>query len=154
MFNFSWILDERLAGGSRPGWLGDLRGDLGYIHQQGVRAIVGFVEPGVTMDYAAVPGIEFECLVLEVEDHTAPSRAIIDQGLVFIDTCVGRDLPVMVHCLAGIGRTGTLLACYLAREQRLDGGTAIRRLRALRPNSVETPDQEAMVRSFAASLRA
>jgi len=149
VFNFSWVLERRLAGSGRPGWPGDLVTDLRFLHDQGIRAIVGFVEDGVTMDYGAAPGIEFEALVFEVDDHTAPALDVLDEGIAFIDRCLAADLPVAVHCLAGIGRTGTLLACYLARRDDTSGDAAIRQLRELRPASIETPDQEARVREYA-----
>jgi len=153
MINFSWVVPEQLAGGSRPGWLGEPRQDLEFLWARGVRAIIGFTEPGVALDYAAAPDVEFETLVFEVEDHTAPPPEVLGQGLAFIDSCRSRGLPVLVHCLAGIGRTGTLLACFLARAEGLDGDGALARLRALRPHSVETLEQEDAVRRFASSPR-
>ena len=149
MLNFSWVEEGQLAGSARPGWMGDLATDLLLLHTAGVRAIVGFLEPGTTLDYTAHPAVTFETLVLEVEDHTAPPLEAIERGLAFIDDCLARGQPVVVHCLAGIGRTGTLLACYLARAHGLDGEAAIQRLRAVRPLSLETPAQAALVRQFA-----
>ena len=150
VLNFSWVIPLRLAGGARPGWLGDLRVDLEFLWEQGVRGIVGFVDPGTTMDYSGAPGCVFEILRLQVEDHTAPPPEVLGQGIDFIERCRKQELPVLVHCLAGIGRTGTLLACYLARAQGLDGADALARLRVLRPNSVETREQEAAVLHFTA----
>jgi atypical dual specificity phosphatase len=59
---------------------------------------------------------------------------------------------VAVHCGGGLGRTGTLLACYLVSAEGLPADAAIARVRAARPGSVETEDQEQAVRRYAERL--
>jgi hypothetical protein len=57
---------------------------------------------------------------------------------------------VEVGCLGGLGRTGTVLAC-MAVLAGVDAEDAVAWVRAnYRIGAVETPDQEAWVRSFAA----
>ncbi|KAF1465204.1 Dual specificity protein phosphatase 23, partial [Megadyptes antipodes antipodes] len=50
--------------------------------------------------------------------------------------------------MLGHGRTGTMLACYLAKVQKMSGGDAIREIRRLRPGSIETWEQEQAVIQF------
>ncbi|MGH7754058.1 MAG: protein-tyrosine phosphatase family protein [Gemmatimonadales bacterium] len=54
---------------------------------------------------------------------------------------------VMVHCAAGQGRTGTVLACALV-HRGLSAEEAIRTVRRLRPPSIDTDAQEAFVHTF------
>ncbi|KAM6925373.1 protein tyrosine phosphatase domain-containing protein 1 [Xenentodon cancila] len=55
---------------------------------------------------------------------------------------------VAVHCHAGLGRTGVLLACFLAYATRMTANQAILYVRAKRPNSIQTRGQLRCVREF------
>ncbi|XP_061908729.1 protein tyrosine phosphatase domain-containing protein 1 [Entelurus aequoreus] len=55
---------------------------------------------------------------------------------------------VSVHCHAGLGRTGMLLACFLAYTTRMTANQAILYVRAKRPGSIQTRGQLSCVRDF------
>ncbi|KAJ8385323.1 hypothetical protein AAFF_G00190390 [Aldrovandia affinis] len=57
-----------------------------------------------------------------------------------------------IHCHAGLGRTGVLLACYLVFNTRMSADQAILFVRAKRPNSIQTRGQLLCVREFAQFL--
>ncbi len=82
---------------------------------------------------------------LPVRDFTAPSLGQIECGVDTIFGTLAAGEAAAVHCGGGLGRTGTLLACYLASSEGLGAAEAIRRVRALRPGSVETLAQAAAV---------
>jgi len=61
---------------------------------------------------------------------------------------------VLVHCLAGQGRTGTLLASSLMARHGLGAESAIAEIRRLRPASVESVAQEDALAELEAGLAA
>lgn len=57
-------------------------------------------------------------------------------------------LNLDIHCHAGLGRTGLFAACLARRQLGLQGTEAIRWIRALVPGSVESDEQERVIRAF------
>ena len=67
----------------------------------------------------------------------------------FVDEALSLGESVVVHCAAGYGRTGTMLACYLVHKGY--GPTeAINEVRRKRPGSIETKEQENAIYEYSA----
>ncbi|CAJ1059532.1 dual specificity protein phosphatase CDC14AB isoform X1 [Xyrichtys novacula] len=71
-------------------------------------------------------------------DGSTPSDIITRR---FLHICESTDGAVAVHCKAGLGRTGTLIGCYLMKHYRFTAGEAIAWIRMCRPGSVIGPQQ-------------
>jgi atypical dual specificity phosphatase len=56
-------------------------------------------------------------------------------------------MGVAIHCAAGLGRTGVVVACFFI-DKGLNAKNAIARVRRLRPGSIETEEQEEAVDEF------
>ena len=64
---------------------------------------------------------------------------------------VSAGRPVGVSCGAGLGRTGTILACYLV-SQCFSAEEAINKVRVRRPGSIETREQEDAILAYAKTV--
>ncbi|KAM8875750.1 dual specificity protein phosphatase CDC14AB isoform 2-T2 [Spinachia spinachia] len=71
-------------------------------------------------------------------DGSTPSDLITRR---FLHICESTDGAVAVHCKAGLGRTGSLIGCYLMKHYRFTAGEAIAWIRVCRPGSVIGPQQ-------------
>jgi atypical dual specificity phosphatase len=143
--NFSWLLPDLLAGCGRP------RGPeaVAYLAQSGVRRLVTLTEDPLPPEWLVAAGVEG--LHVPVADFGAPTAAQLADAVDALQASIEAGEPAAVHCAAGMGRTGTVLAALLVRR----GATpddAIAEVRRLRPGSIETPAQVAAVRDYAASL--
>ena len=142
--NFSWVVPGKLAGCMGPVF----REELLYLQRQGIGAIV-------RMERQTISGevIGLVDMAEYVPDFHPPTPGQIDHILDFIHRQIEGGIPVAVSCQAGLGRTGTVLACYLVHEG-YSAGAALERVRSLRPRSVEGTLQQDFVYSYEERLRA
>ena len=138
----NWLYPDRLLACAYP-WRPDGLADLA---EQGISVVVNLHERGHDPERLARLGLTE--VHLPVPDFTAPTADQLVRGVHAINRGLLAGKRVAVHCAAGLGRTGTLLACYLV-STGLDPETAIARIRAVRPGSVETAEQQAAIKAFA-----
>ena len=87
---------------------------------------------------------------LPVRDFTAPTADQLESGVNAIVSALESGGRVAVHCGGGLGRTGTLVACYLV-QKGVDPEAAIAQVRTARPGSIETSEQLASVHAYASA---
>jgi len=156
---FYWLIDGALAGCGRPGgWrrnaaaddpalLAALDADLAKLRDEGIEAVLTLTETPLAAEVLTRHGLESRHI--PIDDMRAPTPEQFRQALAFIDQQRALGRRVVVHCLVGQGRTGSILAAYLIRGG-LDAPAALRQLRAVCPGAVENREQEQALADFAA----
>ena len=139
--NFSWLVEHKLAAMSYP----ESEDAFTLLWRMGIRALINLTEEPLPGEILRKVGILTEHI--PVVDFTAPTLKQVEQAIMMIHFYMERNMPVAVHCLAGFGRTGTILACYLVGEGK-SADEAITAIRRWRPGSIETLDQEAVIHEY------
>ena len=135
--NFSWLISNKLAASGMPTSLDELQ----WIRKQGVKSIITMTEHPLPESW--IKNVRY--LHVPTEDLSAPDMDKINETVDFIQERIKNDEPIMVHCAAGIGRTGTILACYLIKYHNLSAKNAIEKIRKERPGSIQSESQEIAV---------
>lgn len=139
---FTWIDKARLAAMGRPTTLQELE----WLRGQGVEIVVSLTEDRLRRDWVNEAGL---MVVHEpVPDMEPPEQEQLDRCVSVIGRAHEKQLAVAVHCGAGLGRTGVILACHFVHEG-MSAQNAIARVRRLRPGSIETDEQAEAVVEFA-----
>jgi atypical dual specificity phosphatase len=138
---FSWIDKPLLAAMGRP----DTQEELAWLREQGIEVLLSLTEDPPPRNWINEAGLLL--VHVPVVDMEAPTQDQIDQCLSAITRAHARQMGVGVHCGAGLGRTGVILACYVVTTD-MTAKNAIARVRRLRPGSIETDDQADAVVEF------
>ena len=143
---FVWIEKGKLAGSGYPA----SRNQVEWLTRAGVRSILSLTEQ--PLPAAWTEGLDITTGHVSMADHQPPSVEAMGEGVSFIEGELAAGRPVLVHCLAGEGRTGCVLAAYLVRTGGVGAEEAIAALRKLKPEFVERR-QERAVREFASEQK-
>jgi protein tyrosine phosphatase len=118
------------------------------LKHDGYRSIVALtIESNTDAPYANAAGLNYKRIPLF--DNSHPSNAQVKEFLDFVANPANQ--PVYVHCLAGIGRTGTMVAAY---EMAVQGKSAGRVLAESRKYGRFKPNQRRFIRQLWRDLRA
>ncbi|HEY0605716.1 MAG TPA: dual specificity protein phosphatase family protein [Herpetosiphonaceae bacterium] len=141
-----WVLPGRLLAGESPGAVDRAVATrkLRRVLAARVTLFIDLTEPGeygvpsyATLLPLVAPDAAITHVAMPIRDQDVPTPAAMRATLNLLDAALAREQCVYVHCRGGIGRTGTVIGCYLVRHG-LAGPAALNRLAQLR---LPTPDR-------------
>lgn len=146
---FHWLVPGKLAGCPKPGVVAPLDHDLALLKGMGITLLINLTEHAPNADALARHGLK--SFHMRVEDRHAPPLLWAKLLLAKMATFMRNGEVLAVHCLAGLGRTGTILCAWLVREG-LTADEALRRLRTIDAGFVQTREQENLLHELETNL--
>lgn len=140
---FSWIDRPYLAAFGRPQDLEEHR----WLREQGIQLLITLTETPPRRDWLDEAGLL--SLHVPIPDFHAPTLEQIEHCISAIARAREQQMGVGIHCHAGLGRTGTMVAAYFV-SAGLTADQAVDLVRTMRPGSIESDVQIEAVAEYAA----
>ncbi|WP_372985976.1 ATP-binding cassette domain-containing protein [Marinobacter sp.] len=146
---FLWLKKGQLAGMSSPGLLDDLEDDLRALQRVGVTTLISLTE--TLPETTRLSGIGVESIWCPFRDMAAPAITQAVGLCKQIQEITNSGGIVAIHCGAGLGRTGTILAAYLIWEGK-EALDALETVRQMEPGWVQSEVQAEFLERYARFL--
>lgn len=136
-----WVIPEKFLAGEYPGSTDErmMEHKIKRLLGIGVNHIIDLTQENEARPYfptiseeASQLGIDFTYERRPIIDFYIPNEAEMKETLDALDQALNNHKVVYVHCMGGIGRTGTVVGCYLVRhgmraEEALETITRLRK---------------------------
>ena len=135
--------EQTVFGAERPGYSAEsvapnaVEEWIDFMRDHGIRRVccllpqaqLTFYKDDLLDSYAKSFGTDNICHVPVTDFHLVSASDLETKILPFLRDSDHRGLPVVVHCSGGSGRTGHILAAWLARERHLSAEDALATVR-------------------------
>jgi atypical dual specificity phosphatase len=150
--NFNWAIEGLLAGMAHPGSsFSDPIDDLKELKAMGFSVLVTLTESPLPFDVVMRSGLA--PVHIPIVDFKTPTIEQVEGFCGLVDRMRDQSKMVAVHCYAGLGRTGTMLAAYLIHREGLGAVQAMERLRRINAGYVQSETQEAFLHEWAENVK-
>ncbi len=167
-----WVLPGRFLAGRIPSSskIEKIRADVEGLVKLGVSCVINLTEKGemtyenkILNDYEVIlqevakeNNHQIEVVRMSIKDLSIPTNDYMKQILDKIDQLLAEKKVFYVHCWGGIGRTGTVVGCFLRRHNHVAADKILDMIAYLKrttdlvnKNSPETPEQRDFVVNYA-----
>ncbi|PJZ78290.1 isochorismatase family protein [Leptospira neocaledonica] len=136
----------------------DLEEDIQTIKEENMNTVVSLLTGNEYQEYG-VPDLKteyykngLEPILFPILDQRIPDRMSLEDLLNRMDSVLSEKKNVLIHCVGGLGRSGTVAGAYLIRKLGYSADQAIRTVRSARSErAIESREQEEFLRRFASS---
>jgi protein-tyrosine phosphatase len=163
-----WVVPDLLLAGAYPGNPDPVehRQKVQSLVAAGIRVFVNLMEKDET-NYAGEAFVpyqdlaqqfcpEVECVRHPIHDLSVPTTAEMRTILDAVDSAINNGNAAYVHCWGGVGRTGTVVGCWLMRHRLAEPSNVLDVLMQIRQQdgksrqrmSPETAPQQRFVKSW------
>lgn len=142
---FDWLIPGQLGGSPMPGIVDDIDRDLDALERVGLSTLITLTEK--TLPEPKLRARRIEPIHFPIVDMEAPELVAAADLCRLVEVRLDDGKVVVMHCKAGVGRTGTMLASYLIWK----GATAreaLARVRGVNPRWVQSTQQEEFLEEF------
>ncbi|MHA2036997.1 MAG: phosphatase domain-containing putative toxin [Promethearchaeota archaeon] len=138
---FSWIIKGKMA----ASWWPDAE-LYEKFRKEGIKGIINCSEFDNKSD---IPS-DFKYFHINIPDYGTPTDSQLDKFLEFTSKFKVMKEPIVIHCVAGCGRTGIMIVAWAAFNNYIPKGLdPVKWVRNLRPCSLETKEQMELARKIA-----
>lgn len=158
--NMSWIIPGKVAGSSMPKREEQIKG----FEEFGITTVINMMDEN-EVKLSIYKNSPISHHIFGIPNRTAPSIQMMDTIMNIMEDTVGLGGSVLIHCGGGVGRAGTVLACYIlkhgitgklnrnfATQLTYNATSCVEELRKLRPKSIESDEQEKGISDYNSHL--
>ncbi len=147
---FYWIRNGLLGGMMKPGLLDNIERDYLALNQLKVKNIISLLEQPIDLERAN--DFNLHATHFPINDMHCPELQATDKMCAWISAQMEQGHACILHCKAGLGRTGLMLASILV-YQGASAVQAIHEIRTINNSYIQSDEQFNFISLFEAHLR-